>query len=131
MELRIAFPIVDVKRKIWLFSVSLLNLCQQLSTFILARAVDSVADDALLIDHDGEGEALGANPNVSKCFISFFISIHFISFHDNHRTARNLPHLAFHFVTGITALEVGGEREPAFALDVDDADSDAVFLLAF
>ena len=34
-------------------------------------------------------------------------------------------------MTGITALEVGGERQPAFALDVNDADSDAVFLLAF
>ena len=45
-----------------LFCVSLLNLCQQLRTFVLARAVDGVTDDALLIDHDGEGEALGANP---------------------------------------------------------------------
>ena len=45
-----------------LLCVSLLNLCQQFSTFVLARAVDGVADDALLIDHDGEGEALGANP---------------------------------------------------------------------
>ena len=45
-----------------LLCVGLLNLCQQLRTFILARAVDGVADDALLIDHDGEGETLGANP---------------------------------------------------------------------
>ena len=45
-----------------LFSISLLNLCQKFSTLVLARAVDGVADDALLIDHDGEGEALGTNP---------------------------------------------------------------------
>jgi len=45
-----------------LFCVSLLNLCQQFSTFVLARAVDGMADDALLIDHDGEGEPLGTNP---------------------------------------------------------------------
>ena len=45
-----------------LLCVSLLNLCQQFSTFVLARAVDGMADDALFIDHDGEGEALGANP---------------------------------------------------------------------
>ena len=44
------------------FCVGLLDLCQQLRTFLLARAMDGVADDALLIDHDGEGEALGANP---------------------------------------------------------------------
>ena len=32
---------------------------------------------------------------------------------------------------GITALKVGGEREASIALHVNDADSDAVFLLAF
>ena len=59
------------------------------------------------------------------------ILFHLISFHDNHRTTGNLPHPAFYLMASITALEVGGERKPAFALDVDYADSDAVFLLAF
>ncbi len=59
------------------------------------------------------------------------VLFHLIPFHDNHRTAWDFPHLAFHFVAGVTALKVGGEGEPAFALDVNDADSDAVFLLAF
>ena len=45
-----------------LLCVGLLNLCQQFSTFVLARAVDGMADDALLVNHDGEGKALGANP---------------------------------------------------------------------
>ena len=57
--------------------------------------------------------------------------LHLISFHDNHRTDWDFPHLAFYFVAGITALEVGGESEPAFALEVDNADSDPVFLFAF
>ena len=56
--------------------------------------------------------------------------IHFISFHDYHRAARDFLHFPLYLVPGVTALEVGREREASIALHVNDADSDAVFLLA-
>ena len=56
---------------------------------------------------------------------------YFITFHDNHRAAGDFLHFPLYLVPGITALEVGGEREASIALHVNHTDSDAVFLLAF
>ena len=51
--------------------------------------------------------AIGKEVFIVFMFV-FVPLIHFITFHDNHRTAGDFPHLAFHFMAGITAL--GGTK---------------------
>ena len=68
---------------------------------------------------------------VVELFRSLSFLFDFISFHDYHRATRDFLHFPLYLVSGVAALEVGGERQFAFTLDVDDADGDAVFLLAF
>ena len=59
------------------------------------------------------------------------VSFNFISLHDNHWAARDFLHFPLYLVPGITALEVGGEREASITLHVNHTDCDAIFLLPF
>ena len=55
----------------------------------------------------------------------------FTSLHDNHWAAGYFFHSSFYLMPSIAALKVGWEREFAFTFNVDNADSDTVFLFAF